>query len=62
MISISKAQHLPSFRNRGPGKLGNDLFTAALSTTRSCRLVPLSQGGGEGGLPYERSGDARYLA
>ena len=26
MISISKAEHLPSFLNRGPGELGNDLF------------------------------------
>ena len=26
MISISKAEHLPSFWNRGPGELGNGLF------------------------------------
>ena len=26
MISISKAEHLPSFRNRGPGELGNGLL------------------------------------
>ena len=26
MITISKAEHLPSFWNRGPGKLGNDLL------------------------------------
>ena len=26
MISISKAEHLPSFSNRGPGELGNGLF------------------------------------
>ena len=26
MISISKAEHLPSFCNRGPGELGNGLF------------------------------------
>ena len=26
MISIPKAQHLPSFWNRGPGELGNGLF------------------------------------
>ena len=26
MISISTADHLPSFWNRGPGKLGNGLF------------------------------------
>ena len=26
MISISKAEHLPSFWNRGPGELGNDLL------------------------------------
>ena len=25
MISISKAEHLTSFRNRGPGELGNGL-------------------------------------
>ena len=31
IISISKAEHLPSFRNRGPGKLGNDLL---FSSTR----------------------------
>ena len=61
MISMSKAEQLPSLPYRGPGELGNGLFTAALSTTRSCRLVPLSQGGGEGGLPNERSGDARHL-
>ena len=28
MISISKAEHLPSFSNRGPGELGNDLLFA----------------------------------
>ena len=26
MISISKAEHLPSFSNRGPGELGNGLL------------------------------------
>ena len=26
MIFISKAEHLPSFRNRGAGELGNGLF------------------------------------
>ena len=26
MISISKAEHLPLFSNRGPGELGNDLL------------------------------------
>ena len=26
IISISKAEHLPSFWNRGPGELGNGLF------------------------------------
>ena len=26
MISISKAEHLPSFWNRGPGELGNGVF------------------------------------
>ena len=28
MISISKAEHLPSFSNRGPGELGNGLFVS----------------------------------
>ena len=28
MISISKAEHLPSFWNRGPGELGNGLLLA----------------------------------
>ena len=27
MISISKAEHLYSFSNRGPGELGNGLFS-----------------------------------
>ena len=27
MISISKAEHLPSFWNRGPGELGNGLVS-----------------------------------
>ena len=30
MISISKAEHLPSIWNRGPGELGNGLITAAV--------------------------------
>ena len=30
MISISKAEHLPSFWNRDPGKLGNGLYLARL--------------------------------
>ena len=29
MISISKAQHPPSFQNRGPGELGNGLLMLA---------------------------------
>ena len=31
MISISKAEHLPSFWNRGQGKLGNSLLLAIFS-------------------------------
>ena len=35
MISISKAEHLPSFWNRGPGELGNGpLIASAHSRTR----------------------------
>ena len=30
MISIPKAEHLPSFWNRGPGELGTGLITAAV--------------------------------
>ena len=31
MISILKAEHLPSFWNRGPGELGNSLFRVIAS-------------------------------
>ena len=32
MISISKAEHLPSFWNRGPGELGNGLFNVCFGS------------------------------
>ena len=39
MISISKAEHLPSFWIRGPGELGNGLFSLAISSYPSARFI-----------------------
>ena len=36
MISISKAEHLPSFWNRGPEELGNGLLAPFASPCRHC--------------------------
>ena len=41
MISISKAEHLPSFWNRGPGELGNGLITAAVDFGEKMRYFLL---------------------
>ena len=38
MISISKAEHLPSFWNRGQGKLGNGLLSY-LSISKTCFIA-----------------------
>ena len=38
MISITKAEHVPSFSNRGPGELGNGLFKMVAQS--SCRFRP----------------------
>ena len=42
-ISISKAEYLPSFWNRGSGKLGNGLITAALDFGEKMRYFVLRQ-------------------
>ena len=39
MISISRAEHLPSFRNRGPGKLENGLFYCYSCDVRDERVT-----------------------
>jgi len=36
IISISKAEHLPSFWNRGPGELGNGLLVLRLEKKALC--------------------------
>ena len=41
MISISKAEHLPSFWNRGPEELGNGLITAAVDFGEKMRYFLL---------------------
>ena len=39
MISISKAEHLPSFWNRGLGELGNGLFSTIMHSLRPGKLI-----------------------
>ena len=39
MISISKAEHLPSFWNRGPGELGNGLLYPLPYIDKTCKLA-----------------------
>ena len=36
MISTLKAEHLPSFSNRGPGELGNGLFNIVFTLLADC--------------------------
>ena len=39
MISISKAEHLPSFWNRGPWELGNDLLYSSPYIDETCFIA-----------------------
>ena len=39
MISISKAQHLPSVWNRGPGELGNGLLHLWYACSLCCKVL-----------------------
>ena len=47
MISISKAEHLPSFSNRSPGELGNGLFWIHLTNQNSKQVHASGPKGGK---------------